>query len=200
MLALAGDNCMLKDRKNTRRKKLIGTSKMLAQAGNSQVKIISVMLMLMLILLFFISCSSVKGDIKFEQNLIKEAVEDFINEYQIIYGNKPLEAITIYVGKTGLKSSILISDSPKESLNSVDKASPKLIGKYKNVPLQIYGIENFNSEKLLNSSEFNFRILTNTEIEEIILEYDPNLLIQYNFNEKLAKINLANGEYRSKKW
>jgi hypothetical protein len=157
----------------------------------------------MIIIGCFISCSTSKNNNNFEEDLIKKTIDNYILDFKNEINQGRLEAIIIYVGKEGIEKNISISDAPKEIINASKNKQNKLIGNYKNIVFELYGIENFNYQKINKNEDSDFNILEQSSTmgyDAIPLEYNPSLIIEYDYRNKSKKLRLLNGQIKSLKW
>ena len=71
--------------------------------------------------------------------------------------------------------------------------------KYQNVEFEIYGVENLKSKTIIDDSDLDLKPLKKDN-QQIVLEYNPNLQIEYKFKEKIKKKIIRNNEVKSEKW
>lgn len=147
----------------------------------------------------FVSCSSVKNNSDSEKSFLGKVIDDYSNDYRKFISKNTLEAIIIYIGE----NQVSISDAPKEIINSSNNIKDRLIGKYKNIYFELYGIKNFKHEtvkKIISDINFNILQQKNDELKGIMLEYEPYLEIDYTYKNKTKQLKLFGNQNIKMKW
>lgn len=133
--------------------------------------------LLILLLLIFTSCSSIKS--KIDHNTLAQSVDNFI-ELHKDYNLGELKSILIYLDEN---YKIYISDIPFDTVGTF-KTENQIIGKYKNMVFEMYG------KKIDVNSDFI--VFSDKELDQlprVMLEYNPQILVTYDFKNNQQKVD-----------